>query len=160
MASREVAATELRAHLAGRLPAPLVPQHFIRLEAVPLTENGKVDFSALPPPSAETVPSADEHTTPTGAAQERIAAIWRDVLRVDRVDASATFFELGGTSLGAMEVILRICDAFDVDLPLQTVFQRPTIALLAEAVEAAIAADIAQLTDEEADGLAGSLPLA
>ena len=158
--SREVAATELRAHLARRLPAPLVPQHFIRLEAVPLTENGKVDFSALPPPSAETVPTADERTTPTGAAQERIAAIWRDVLRVDRVDASATFFELGGTSLGAMEVILRVCDAFDVDLSLQTVFQRPTIALLAEAVEAAIAADIAQLTDEEADGLAGSLPLA
>ena len=158
--SREVAATELRAHLACRLPAPLVPQHFIRLEAVPLTENGKVDFSALPPPSAETVPTADERTTPTGAAQERIAAIWRDVLRVDRVDASATFFELGGTSLGAMEVILRVCDAFDVDLPLQIVFQRPTIALLAEAVEAAIAADIAQLTDEEADGLAGSLPLA
>ena len=82
------------------------------------------------------------------------------MLRVDRVDASATFFELGGTSLGAMEVILRVCDAFDVDLSLQTVFQRPTIALLAEAVEAAIAADIAQLTDEEADGLAGSLPLA
>ena len=158
--SSEVAATELRAHLACRLPAPLVPQHFIRLEAVPLTENGKVDFSALPPPSAETVPTADERTTPTGAAQERIAAIWRDVLRVDRVDASATFFELGGTSLGAMEVILRVCDAFDVDLPLQIVFQRPTIALLAEAVEAAIAADIAQLTDEEADGLAGSLPLA
>jgi amino acid adenylation domain-containing protein len=160
VASREVAATELRAHLTRRLPAPLVPQHFVRLDAVPLTENGKVDFSALPAPSAETVPPADDRTTPTGAAQERIAAIWRDVLRVDSVDASATFFELGGTSLGAMEVILRICDAFDVDLPLQTVFQRPTIAPLAEAVEAAIAADIAHLTDEEADGLAGSLPLA
>jgi amino acid adenylation domain-containing protein len=156
VASREVSAAELRAHLAARLPAPLLPQHFVRLEAVPLTENGKVDFTALPPPPARTAPPDGERTAPAGAAQERIAAIWRDVLRVDRVDASATFFELGGTSIGAMEVILRICDAFDVDLPLQTVFQRPTVPLLAEAVEAAIALEIAQLTDEEAEGLAGS----
>ena len=92
------------------------------------------------------------------AAQQRIAAIWRDVLRVERVDTAATFFELGGTSIGAMEVILRICDTFEVDLPLQTVFQRPTVPLLAEAVESAIAAEVAGLTDEEAERLAGGGP--
>jgi len=153
VASREVAPAELRAHLARRLPPPLVPQHFVRLDAVPLTDNGKVDFSALPPPAPTAVP-AEERTALAGAAQQRIAAIWRDVLRVDCVDASATFFEQGGTSIGAMEVILRICDTFEVDLPLQTVFQRPTIPLLAEAVESAIVAEIARLTDEEAEGLA------
>jgi acyl carrier protein len=79
---------------------------------------------------------------------------------VDRVNTSATFFELGGTSLGAMDVILRVCDTFEVNLPLQTVFQCPTIPLLAEAVEAAIAAEIAQLTDEEAEEQAGGVPLA
>jgi acyl carrier protein len=158
VASREVAVTELRAHLARRLPAPLVPQHFVRLDAVPLTEHGKVDFRALPPPSSAPVSAGEEPATPTGAAHERIAGIWRDVLRVERVDASATFFELGGTSIGAMEVILRVCDTFGVDLPLQTVFQRPTIPFLVEAVEAAIAAELAALTDEEAEGLAGGGP--
>lgn len=157
VASREIAPGELRAHLARRLPPSLVPQHFVRLDTVPLTDNGKIDFAALPPPTGTGLP-AGPRAAPAGAAQQRIAAIWREVLRVERVDASATFFELGGTSIGAMEVILRICDTFEVDLPLQTVFQRPTIPLLAEAVEAAIVAEIARLTDEEAEGLAGSGP--
>ena len=160
VASRDVTTGELRAHLAARLPAPLVPQHLVRLDAMPLTENGKVDHSALPPVSARTEPRGEERTEPIGPAQQRIAAIWRDVLRVDRVDASATFFELGGTSIGAMEVILRICDAFEVDLPLHIVFQRPTIPLLAGAVEAAIAVQLEELTDAEAERLASGGPAA
>jgi acyl carrier protein len=158
VAPRELPAAELRAHLARRVPAALVPHHFVRLETLPLTANGKVDYSALPPPSAGTDQSAEEHSVPGSAAQQRIAAVWRDVLRLERIDTGATFFELGGTSIGAMEVILRICDTFEVDLPLQTVFQRPTVPLLAEAVESAIAAEVAGLTDEEAERLAGGGP--
>lgn len=157
VAAHDVGAAELRAHLARRLPAPLVPQYLVRLDRLPLTENGKIDFAALPAPSADAA-ATREHVAAVGAAQERIAAIWRDVLHVDDIDAAATFFELGGTSLGAMEVILRMCDAFEVDLPLQTVFQRPTVPLLAEAVETAIAAEIAALTEEEAERLAGGVP--
>ena len=76
------------------------------------------------------------------------------MLRIDRVGAQSSFFELGGTSLAAMEIMLRICNEFDVDLPLQTFFQRPTVALLARAVEEKIVEEIAGLSDEEAARLA------
>ena len=146
---------ELRRHLQDALPPPLVPQLLVRVERLPLTPNGKVDEAALRSTlasrSASNVP---DDAAPEGPVEERIAAIWREVLGIHRAGRFRSFFELGGTSLGAMEAALRICTDFDVDLPLQAVFTHSTVARLAERVEALIVAEVAALSDEEADRLA------
>jgi acyl carrier protein len=127
-----------------------VPQAFRRIDALPLTPNGKVDEAALR--ASGVAPSADlvDTTPPDGALEERIAAIWRDVLKRRYVGIHASFFELGGTSLAAMEVALRICREFEVDLPLQAVFTHSTVARLAARVEELIVEEVAAVTDEEA----------
>jgi acyl carrier protein len=155
VSSRDVSEAELRRHLGETLPPRLIPQYFKRLDRLPLTPHGKIDESALRSNREAIMPSADDHVEPEGRVEERIAAIWRDVLRAGRVGARTSFFVLGGTSLGAMEIALRICAEFEVDLPLHTVFTRPTVALLARTVEDLITEQVAALTDEEAERLAG-----
>jgi acyl carrier protein len=153
VASHDVSEGELRRHVAGVLPASVVPRYFRRIDAVPLTRNGKVDLAALPGPAAAT-PPADAVVPIEGAVQERIAAIWREVLNLPQVGARTSFFELGGASLSAMEVVLRICREFEIDLPLQVVFQRATVADLASAVEERILDEVASLSDDEVARLA------
>ena len=123
VASREVPDAELRRHLAETLPPALIPQYFSRVESIPAHAERQDRRSGAVRARRDPLPApVDDDVAPEGAAQERIAAIWRDVLRTDRVGAQTSFFELGGTSLGAMETALRICNEFDVDLPLQTLF--------------------------------------
>jgi acyl carrier protein len=147
-----VQSDELRRHLAVFLPPAMIPGRFVCVDAMPLTENGKTDEAALRA-LARQYPGDDGGTfvAPAGPVQEGIAGIWSDVLRVDRVGAHTTVFALGGTSLAAMEIALRICREFEVDLPLQTVFAAPTVAQLAEHVEALIVREVAALSDEEAE---------
>ncbi|MEO8257699.1 MAG: amino acid adenylation domain-containing protein [Acidobacteriota bacterium] len=154
VASRDIPDLELRRHLAATLPRPLIPQRFIRVDAMPLTPNGKVDRARLVAPDAAAPHGTGDDAVLEGAAQQRIAMIWQEVLHIGAVGARTSFFELGGTSLAAMEVMLRICDEFEVDLPLQTLFQRQTIQQLARAVEDIIAQEIADLSDDEAERLA------
>jgi acyl carrier protein len=156
VSSREIAETELRRHVAATLPSQLVPQRFVRMDAMPLTPNGKIDEAALRAAAGPATPSSgSDFVAPDGVVEVRIAGIWREVLRLGRVGTRTSFFELGGTSLGAMEVALRICNEFDVDLPLHTVFTRPTVAQMATAVEELVRQEVAALSDEEADRLAG-----
>jgi amino acid adenylation domain-containing protein len=127
---------ELRAFLGQRLPEPLVPSVFVVLDALPRTANGKVDRRRLPapgPPPGE----AQAEVAPRTAAEVTLAEIWSEVLGRDAVSVEGDFFELGGHSLLAMRVVSRIRTAFDVELPLRSIFQHPTVAQLAAAVEAA-----------------------
>ena len=148
VADREIATPELRRHLAVDLPEHLVPRQFVRVDEIPLTSNGKLDEAALPSPEGF---SGEEYVAPDGVAEETIAQIWRGALPVERVGAEDGFFELGGTSLAAMEVMLQVCDHFQIDLPLQTIFQHATVRKLAAAVEERLLEEIAALTDEEAE---------
>jgi amino acid adenylation domain-containing protein len=154
VARREIAATQLRTHLADRLPAWMIPQYFVPLASMPLTPNGKIDVAALPPPEGGAVP-AGGYVAPATVAEQRIASIWQEALRVSRAGAETSFFALGGTSLTAMAVMVRICDEFGVDLPLSTIFEAPTVSDLARVVEVAIVEQIAGLSDAEAERLAG-----
>ncbi|MEP7309043.1 MAG: amino acid adenylation domain-containing protein [Acidobacteriota bacterium] len=154
VSSREIPDLELRRHLAATLPRPLIPQRFTRVDAMPLTPNGKVDRDRLVALDAAAPQGAGDDAVLEGAAQQRIAMIWQEVLHIGAVGAETSFFERGGTSLAAMEVMLRICDEFEVDLPLQTLFQRQTIAQLARAVEDVIEQEIAGLSDDDAEKLA------
>ncbi|HVR95062.1 MAG TPA: amino acid adenylation domain-containing protein [Thermoanaerobaculia bacterium] len=122
-----------RRFLQERLPEFMVPAVFVRLEALPRTRNGKVDRQALPAPDLRTRP--DGYVAPRSQTEELIAAIWSQVMGIGEVGVRDDFFALGGHSLLATRVVSRLRQAFGVELPLRTLFESPTVAGLAEAVE-------------------------
>jgi acyl carrier protein len=145
---------ELRAHLAGLLPAHMVPADFVVLAALPRTPNGKTDRAALPAPAA--APAA-AWTAPRTETETELARIWAEALGVERVGADDHFFRLGGHSLLATRVLAAVWESFGVEVPLHRVFDAPTLAGMAATVdgerEAALAAMLAELdgiTDDEA----------
>jgi len=123
----------LRAWLAERLPEYLVPAAVVPLEAFPLNPNGKVDRGALPVPAFG---ARAEGVAPRTETEVALAAVWAEVLRVDRVYGDDAFFDLGGQSLLAAQVTARVRDRLGVELPLRRVFEEPTLAALAAAVDA------------------------
>ena len=128
--------TELRDFLKSKLPDYMVPSSFIFLDALPLTPNGKVDHKALPTPD-ESRPRLEEgFVAPRTPVEEIIGEIWAEVLKVDQVGVLDNFFELGGHSLLATQVMSRLRKVFQVDLPLRGLFEAPTVAGLAERIEA------------------------
>jgi len=142
-AAVEVAA-DLVGHCAGRLPAYLVPSAVLALGTIPLTANGKLDQAALPAPGPVGVRG---RTGPQTPAQERVAQIWAEVLGcdLDQVDVHTGFFAVGGHSIRAVQLVAELRSAFGVQLAIRTVFERPTVAELAEEIEAAIRAQIEQM---------------
>ncbi|GAA3457939.1 non-ribosomal peptide synthetase [Dactylosporangium matsuzakiense] len=117
----------LRADLAERLPAFLVPTHLVVLERIPLTANGKVDRAALPAPVA----AGGGYVAPRTPAEDLVAQIWGGVLGVERVGALDDFFALGGHSLLAIAAVARLCAATGRDVPVRALFLTPTVAGLA-----------------------------
>ena len=131
--SDQTTTDELRAFLASKLPVYMLPSFFVHLEQLPLTENGKLDWRALPAP----VPASADNvfTAPRDLTEEIIADIWSEVLGTARISVHQDFFELGGDSLTATQVISRINLAFQIDLPLGVLFEHRTVAGLASAIE-------------------------
>ncbi|RKG94450.1 amino acid adenylation domain-containing protein, partial [Corallococcus carmarthensis] len=127
--------TALRAHLKQHLPEYMVPAAFVSLETLPLTSNGKVDRKALPAPDASTLRASHAYEAPATPLEEKLAALWSEVLRVPTVGRTDNFFELGGHSLLATQLVARVRAALDVELPLRALFEAPTIAALAERLQ-------------------------
>jgi amino acid adenylation domain-containing protein len=125
---------ELRSWLRARLPEHMVPSAFVWLAALPLTPSGKVDRRALPAPAAARPELGRAYREPPGAVAETVAAVWADVLGVERVGGDDSFFDLGGHSLLAMRVLSRLREALGVELPLRALFEEPVLAGLAERV--------------------------
>ncbi|WP_345007233.1 non-ribosomal peptide synthetase, partial [Dactylosporangium siamense] len=119
----------LAAYLGERLPQYMVPGVFVELTELPLTRNGKVDREALP--AADAARAAEVFVAPVGPVQELLAGMWAELLGVDRVGATESFFALGGHSLLATQVVSRIRSAFEVELPVGALFDAPTVAGLA-----------------------------
>jgi amino acid adenylation domain-containing protein len=132
---REVATAELRAFLKERLPEHMVPAAFMTLEALPLNSSGKVDRRALPAPDASRPVLAAEYVAPETPAEEGVAAIWCEVLGLERVGVHDDFYELGGHSLLLPQVMHRLQRDFQVDVPLRSLAEETTVAGLALAVE-------------------------
>ncbi len=130
----DVAAEELRRSLRERLPEYMVPAAFVKLSALPLTVNGKVDRQALPAPDGQSLDA--EHVAPRTPVEEVLAGIWAAVLGVERVGVSDHFFGLGGHSLLATRVMSRLRATFGVEMPLRDLFEAPTVEALAARVEA------------------------
>ncbi|MCC3767181.1 non-ribosomal peptide synthetase, partial [Streptomyces sp. UNOC14_S4] len=142
------APADLSRHCAVRLPGYMVPLVFTAIEAVPLNRNGKVDKGMLPAPDFASIIADQGADAPRDPVETRIAEIWSALLGID-VGVHANFFQMGGNSLLAVRLISRIQDEFDVDLPVRLVFQGPTVAEQAAAVEELIRAEIAALSDDE-----------
>ncbi|MBZ4419892.1 non-ribosomal peptide synthase/polyketide synthase [Myxococcus sp. RHSTA-1-4] len=132
-----VEAEALRASLKQRLPEYMVPTAFVPMEAFPLTSNGKVDREALPAPDASALATAHVYEPPGTAMEETLAALWAEVLRVERVGRRDDFFALGGHSLLATQVVARLRAVLGVEVPLRTLFEAPTLGALALRVEQA-----------------------
>ncbi|MBW4417614.1 MAG: amino acid adenylation domain-containing protein [Myxacorys californica WJT36-NPBG1] len=126
------ATADLRSFLQTKLPEYIIPSHFVCLEALPLTPNGKVDRRALPAP--DTLERQTAFVAPRTAVEQQLAEIWANVLGLQHVGIQNNFFELGGHSLLATQLIARIRDVLQVELPLRCLFQTPTIASLANTI--------------------------
>jgi acyl carrier protein len=127
-------ASELRRHLKERLPDYMVPTAFVVMEELPLTPNGKVDRRALPAPDRAAQSSAIAFVAPRSPEEAMMANIWAEVLHIEQVGVNHNFFELGGHSLLATQLVSRIGKSFNVELPLRTVFESPTVAELSAVV--------------------------
>jgi len=132
---KPISATELRQYLAQKLPEYMIPGHFGHLDVLPLSANGKIDRTALPNFHAQPA-TATEYTAPTNELEEILTEIWTEVLNIDRIGIHDNFLELGGTSLAAIRLAARIDEAFELEIPVNRVFEFPTIAELAAHIEA------------------------
>jgi acyl carrier protein len=130
----------------------MIPSVFVQLERLPLTANGKIDRKALPAPQASRPAEADDEP-PRTPAEAILAAIFAEALGLERVGIHANFFALGGHSLLATQIMSRLREAFQVELPLSRLFEAPTPARLAEIVEAALIDLLEAMSEEEAEQL-------
>ncbi|MSU58570.1 MAG: amino acid adenylation domain-containing protein [Pedosphaera sp.] len=149
-ANGNIAGAELRNFLKQRLPDYMVPAAIVRLDRLPLTPNGKVDRKALPAPDRGRPELGSGFVAPRTEVEATLAGVWAEVLGVEQLGANDDFFELGGHSLLAAQVAARVRGRYRTDFSLGDFFRAPTIAKMAVAVEEALVAEIAQMSDEEA----------
>jgi amino acid adenylation domain-containing protein/FkbM family methyltransferase len=117
---------ELKNFLKERLPEYMIPSVFVFLESLPLTPNGKIDKKALPEPNLE-ANREEEFVAPRNKIEIKLARIWQEVLGIEKIGINDNFFDLGGHSLLATQVVSRIRNIFQIELPLKYLFQYPTI---------------------------------
>jgi len=145
----KVTASGLREHVSKRLPNYMVPASFVRMAALPVTANGKVDRDALPSPdSSNRLPDSDFIAPPT-VVEQRLAAILSQLLHVQHVGVKDNFFLLGGHSLLGTQLLTRIRQAFGVDLSLLSLFDHPTLMEMSQEIEKLILAKLENIDVEQ-----------
>lgn len=156
VAAHEPAPTvsELRGFLEEKLPEYMVPSAFVLLDAIPLTPHGKVDRGALPTPDGTRPELNKPFVAPCTPTEKLLAQIWAQVLGVEPIGVQDNFFDLGGHSLLATQILFRLRDTFQAEIPLRILFQKPTIEELALAVEEILLEEIEGLSEDEAESLA------
>ena len=125
---------EFHHFVQAKLPKYMVPSLFVILDALPLTPNGKVDRQALPVPDASRLTLENAFVAPRTRVEEKLAAVWRELLGIEHLGIHDNFFALGGHSLLAMQVMSRIRGTWAVELPVRCLFDTPTIAEIAVAI--------------------------
>jgi len=146
------AVEEWKRFLGERLPEHMIPSAFVALDALPLGAHGKIDRRALPAPGRERPPLEQEFVAPNGAAEQAITAVWGELLRLDRVGAKDSFFDLGGHSLLVAQAQARLRERTGKEVPVVELFRRPRAAELAPLLEGA-------RQGEPGDGLPAPPPL-
>jgi acyl carrier protein len=127
--------SELQKHLLATLPDYMVPSAFVLLDKMPLLSNGKVDREALPTPEYSRKQLEEEYVAPRNEVEQSLAKIFAEVLGIEKIGINDNFFLLGGHSLSATQVITRLRETLQADVPLRRLFEDPTVAGLSTAVE-------------------------
>ncbi|MBN3950382.1 MAG: amino acid adenylation domain-containing protein [Nostoc sp. NMS7] len=130
--NQQLSAKSLRSYLSRHLPDYMIPSAFVTILEMPRKPNGKLDYRALPELDATSLDPAVIYVPPSTALEEVLAGIWSEILQVERVGIHDNFFELGGHSLLAIQVISRIRDIFNVELPVHNLFEASTVAKLSQ----------------------------
>jgi acyl carrier protein len=136
-AGQAVSTGELHSYLRERVPEYCVPSAFVMLKALPLTPTGKIDRRALLSLDQTDYSAEREFVPPRNPTESLLAGIWSEVLKLEKIGIHDGFFELGGHSLLATQVVAKISQACNVDLPLRAMFESPTIARISQAIEKA-----------------------
>ncbi len=162
MVSSPLSLDVLRTALKEKLPDYMLPSAFVFLKTLPLTPNGKVDRNALPAPDETRPGLQSDFVAPRSLVEKDLAAIWASFLKVSAVGVHDNFFDLGGHSLLATQVVSRMRREFQLEIPLRSLFEAPTVAKLAEKIEEAkstaaerLLNEIEALSEEDARQLLG-----
>jgi amino acid adenylation domain-containing protein len=139
----------LRNFLHERLPEHMVPRVFVQLYSMPLNANGKIDTVNLPAPDEQNTIVNSELPSPRNIVEERLVQILTKLLNIRSVDINDNFFLLGGHSLLAAQLLASMRDVFDVELPLRTIFDSPTIAALSLEIERSLSTRVDSMTSDE-----------
>jgi amino acid adenylation domain-containing protein len=168
--AQTLSVAELRRFLQLKLPEYMIPAIFMAQTELPHTPNGKVDRKALPVPDQTRPALESTFVAPRTRAEEQLATIWSEVLRVEQVGIHDNFFDLGGHSLLATQLVSRMSETFAVEIPLRSLFEAPTVADLAlviaqnrseqvdQATLAQLLLELNQLSEEEARALLATEP--
>jgi acyl carrier protein len=127
--------SDLRSHLKKTLPEYMIPSVFVFIDSLPLTVNGKLDLKRLPIPDAVQTIAEDTYVAPRTQTERVLAEIWARVLGLTKVGIHDNFFEIGGHSLVATQIVSQVRDEFEMELPLRALFESPTVAGLAAVLD-------------------------
>jgi acyl-CoA synthetase (AMP-forming)/AMP-acid ligase II/acyl carrier protein len=144
---------ELQGFLNQKLPSYMVPSAFVPLDLLPLTANGKIDREALPPPPIREKGS-DTFVAPRSEVEALVAEIWCDILNLEQVGVFDNFFELGGHSLQISQIISRVRDLFEIEIPPRALFESPTVAGLTFAIAETLLEEAGE--EEASEALSGA----
>ncbi len=132
--NEKITTQQLREYIKEKLPGYMVPSVFVTLESLPITPNGKINPKALPAPDGE-IGREDEYVAPRTEVEQTLTNIWAEFLPVTKISIHDNFFDLGGNSLSVVQIVSRIREAFEVDIPIKNLFEEPTIINLAKIIE-------------------------
>ncbi|HEX6768779.1 MAG TPA: phosphopantetheine-binding protein, partial [Candidatus Binatia bacterium] len=130
------AVAALREFLRDKLPEPMIPSIFVYLDALPLNPAGKVDRGALPVPGSQRPHLDTPFAPPNSEVEQELARVWAEVLGLDEVGVHDRFFDLGGQSLLATQIISRLIEKFKINIPIRALFEAPTVAQMAAMIDA------------------------
>jgi amino acid adenylation domain-containing protein/thioester reductase-like protein len=146
--SQNLKSSDLQDFLQHRLPSYMIPSAVMQLESLPITPNGKVDRSALAKLPIIRSEIADNFVAPQTAIQQNLTNIWMEILGVTKIGIHDNFFELGGHSLLTTRLIVKIREAFQIDLPLRILFESPTVESLANTLENMLLANTSTIVQQ------------
>ncbi len=135
-AEQEVSASEIKEELSKELPAYMIPSYIVQIDKFPLTLNGKVDKRALPEIDITKI-MEDEYEAPRNEIEEKLIAIWEEVLAIEGIGINHNYFDLGGHSLKASVIAAKIKKEFEVEIKVREIFENPTIKALSRIIEKA-----------------------
>ena len=147
------ATADLKAFLKQKLPEYMLPTAFILLEKLPLTPSGKVDRKSLPAPNMSTLDLGSSYVAPRTDTEQQLAQIWSQILKWEQIGIHDNFFELGGYSLLGTQVLTRVRKIFAVNMPLKALFEAPTVAELADRIDALYWAFQESQTDQDENSM-------